>query len=184
MSLGFVATAFCVNAFASGSAFRNHRLALFRKTMYCPAVKSWYTHPMPEATPTVLIVDDSACTRAALRTFIENKAHLRVCGEASNGIEAMELANQCKPDLVLMDLLMPFANGIESASAIRSLLPKTHVVVITMFPDLIGKGMARLAGIDFVIDKTKCAPALTTAIQTLFKESEPPLIAPDGPATS
>jgi DNA-binding NarL/FixJ family response regulator len=129
--------------------------------------------------PTVLIADDNAFTRAALRTVIEDTMHSRVCGEAANGIEALEMANRFKPDLVLMDLLMPLANGIESASAIRSASPKTHVVIVTMFPDLVGKSMAKLAGIDMVIDKTKCVAGLTDAFQTLFRDSpEPPSLAP------
>lgn len=65
---------------------------------------------------TVLIVDDSDHTRAALRTLVERHTQLQVCGEAANRVEALELANRCKPDLVLMDLLMPLANGIESAT--------------------------------------------------------------------
>src|SRR5690348_17391589 len=95
-----------------------------------------------QASPsTVLIADDNRFTRAALRSFVETKTEFRVCGEAVNGLEALELANQCKPDVVLMDLLMPLANGIESASAIRSVLPKTRIVIVTMFPDLVGKSM-------------------------------------------
>lgn len=137
-----------------------------------------YLSHMPEPVRSVLIADDKAFTRAALRAFIEDKTGWRVCGEASNGIEALEMANRYKPDLVLLDLLMPLANGIESASAIRSILPKTRVVIVTMFPELVGKSMARMAGIDLVIDKTKCAPGLTAAFKTVFSEaSEPPSIA-------
>lgn len=155
------------------------RRLLVRETMYCPeqspGISLFY---MRESSHTALIVDDSACTRAALRAFVEDKAHFRVCGEASNGIEALEMANRYKPDLILIDLLMPFANGVESASAIRSVLPKTRVLLITMFPDLVGTSMAKLAGIDRVIDKTKCAAELASAIQTLFRDPEPPSIAP------
>lgn len=99
-----------------------------------------------------------------------------VCGEASNGVEALEMANMYKPDLVLLDLFMPVANGIESASAIRSISPKTRVVIVTMYPDLVGKRMAKLAGVDFVIDKMKCLEGLTAALQTLFGVSKPPTI--------
>src|SRR6185437_9946480 len=102
---------------------------------------------------TVLIADDNGYTRAALRTFVETKTEFRVCGEAANGIEALEIATQCKPDVVLMDLLMPVANGIESASAIRSALPKTRIVIVTMFPELVGTSMTKMAGIDLVVDK-------------------------------
>lgn len=86
------------------------------------------------------------------------------------------MANMYKPDLVLLDLFMPVANGIESASAIRSISPKTRVVIVTMYPDLVGKRMARLAGVDFVIDKMKCLEGLTAALQTFFGVSKPPTI--------
>lgn len=52
----------------------------------------------------VLIVDDSDHTRAALRGLVEGKFRLSVCGEAANGVEAVEMANRYKPDVVLMDL--------------------------------------------------------------------------------
>ncbi|MGH9574017.1 MAG: response regulator transcription factor [Candidatus Acidiferrales bacterium] len=131
---------------------------------------------------TVLIAEDNGYTRAALRTFVETKTGFRVCGEAANGVQALEMANQFKPDVVLMDLLMPLANGIEAASAIRSVLPKTRIVIITMFPDLVGKSMTKMAGIDLVVDKTKCAPGLLAAFKTLFSNvHEPPATAPQIP---
>lgn len=138
-----------------------------------------YPSSMQASPSTVLIADDNRFTRAALRSFVETKTEFRVCGEAVNGLEALELANQCKPDVVLMDLLMPLANGIESASAIRSILPKTRIVIVTMFPDLVGKSMTKMAGIDLVVDKTKCAPGLTAAFNA-FRNNvpEPPALAP------
>ena len=141
-----------------------------------------YPSCMQVSPSTVLIADDNGYTRAALRTFVETKTGFRVCGEAANGVEALEMANQCKPDVVLMDLLMPLANGIESASAIRSILPKTRIVIVTMFPDLVGKSMTKMAGIDVVVDKTKCAPGLKAAFDS-FRNNvpEPPAIAPQNP---
>lgn len=138
-----------------------------------------YPSSMQASPSTVLIADDNRFTRAALRSFVETKTEFRVCGEAVNGLEALELANQCKPDVVLMDLLMPLANGIESASAIRSILPKTRIVIVTMFPDLVGKSMTKMAGIDLVVDKTKCAPGLIAAFNA-FRNNvpEPPALAP------
>ena len=92
----------------------------------------------------------------------------------------MLLANLHKPDLALMDLLMPLGNGIEAATttAIRSVLPKTCVMVVTMFPELVKHSMAKLAGIHCVIDKANCTTELARAIQTFYGESEPPAIAP------
>lgn len=73
---------------------------------------------------------------------------------------------------------MPLANGIESASAIRSILPETHLVIITTFPELVGASMARMAGFDAVIDKAKCSVGLTSALQSFFGESVLPSISP------
>lgn len=150
----------------------------------CIALKShlMYFPCMLGSPSTVLIADDNRFTRAALRTFVETKTEFRVCGEAANGIEALEIATQCKPDVVLMDLLMPVANGIESASAIRSALPKTRIVIVTMFPELVGTSMTKMAGIDLVVDKTKCASGLLAAFTLFSNVPEPPAIAPPASA--
>lgn len=81
----------------------------------------------------VLIADDEALVRHALRAYVSANDRLSVVGEASNGIEAVELSRELQPDIVVMDLRMPVMNGIEATRAITSELPGTTVIAVTTF---------------------------------------------------
>ena len=71
----------------------------------------------------VLIVDDHSVVRQGLRMFLSLDPELEVVGEAADGVEAVRLARQLQPDVVLMDLLMPVMDGIAATAAIRRELP-------------------------------------------------------------
>lgn len=79
----------------------------------------------------VLIVDDHSVVREGLRMFLGRDPDLAVVGEAADGAEAVHLAQQLRPDVVLMDLLMPVMDGIAATSAIRSALADTEVIALT-----------------------------------------------------
>ena len=79
----------------------------------------------------VLITDDPKVVRQGLRGFRKLDPALEVVGEASNGEEAMQSARSLKPDVVLMDLLMPVMDGIEVTGEIRRKLPEVKVVALT-----------------------------------------------------
>jgi two-component system, NarL family, response regulator LiaR len=79
----------------------------------------------------VLIADDHSVVREGLRMFLGRDPELAVIGEATDGEEAVRLARQLRPDVVLMDLLMPVMDGIAATSAIRSELPETEVIALT-----------------------------------------------------
>jgi NarL family two-component system response regulator LiaR len=79
----------------------------------------------------VLIADDHHVVREGLRRFLRRDPELTVVGEAADGAEAVELARRLRPDVVLMDLLMPVMDGIAATSAIRRELPETEVVALT-----------------------------------------------------
>lgn len=81
----------------------------------------------------VLVVDDHAVVRKGVRAFLENERGIQVVGEAANGIEAVALARSLKPDLVLMDLVMPQLDGIEATRQITRALPAVRVLVLTSF---------------------------------------------------
>jgi NarL family two-component system response regulator LiaR len=81
----------------------------------------------------VLLVDDHAIVRQGLRTFLELQDDIEVAGEAENGVEAVELAQQLGPDVVLMDLVMPKMDGIEATRRICALHPGTKVIALTSF---------------------------------------------------
>lgn len=79
----------------------------------------------------ILLVDDHSVVRQGLRMFLSLDTELEVVGEAADGAEAVELAHQLKPDVVLMDLLMPRMDGIAATAVIRRELPDTEVIALT-----------------------------------------------------
>ena len=79
----------------------------------------------------ILIADDHSMLRQGLRIFLELDPELQVVGEAADGAEAVRLARQLEPDVVLMDLLMPVMDGLAATAAIRRALPNTQVVALT-----------------------------------------------------
>jgi NarL family two-component system response regulator LiaR len=79
----------------------------------------------------VLITDDHGVVRQGLRMFLSLDPDIEVVGEAENGREALAMARELRPDVVLMDLLMPVMDGVEATRAIRSELPEVEVVALT-----------------------------------------------------
>ena len=83
----------------------------------------------------VLIVDDHAVIREGLRTFLELQDGIEVVGEAGDGTEALEQAEQLEPDVVLMDLVMPRLDGVGAMRQLRERSPQIRVIVLTSFLD-------------------------------------------------
>src|SRR5581483_360236 len=79
----------------------------------------------------VLLADDHDIVREGLRVFLGRDPELAVIGEAADGEEAVQLARRLRPDVVLMDLLMPVMDGITATTVIRGELPETEVVALT-----------------------------------------------------
>ncbi|MEN4100019.1 MAG: response regulator transcription factor, partial [Anaerolineaceae bacterium] len=84
---------------------------------------------------TILIVDDQALFREGLRTLLSVQPEFEVVGEAGNGEEALRLAANFHPAVVLMDLRMPVLDGVTATRRMRSLLPNSRVIVLTTFDD-------------------------------------------------
>ncbi|HUA60207.1 MAG TPA: response regulator transcription factor [Verrucomicrobiae bacterium] len=83
----------------------------------------------------VLLADDHNLIRAGLRLVISQEPDFQVVGEAGNGRQAVEMARELKPDVVVMDIGMPDLNGIEACRQILTDLPETHVVMLSMHSD-------------------------------------------------
>jgi NarL family two-component system response regulator LiaR len=84
---------------------------------------------------TILIADDHPVVRQGLRTFLATQEDLDVVGEAATCTEAAERAAELRPDVVLLDLVMPGGDGIEAARKIRAASPRSKVIVLTSYPD-------------------------------------------------
>jgi two-component system, NarL family, response regulator LiaR len=83
----------------------------------------------------VLIVDDHAVVREGLRTFLELQEGIEVAGEASDGHDAIVAAERLRPDVVLMDLVMPNLDGVGAMRELRQRVPGARVIVLTSFLD-------------------------------------------------
>ncbi len=81
----------------------------------------------------IVIVDDHEIVRKGIRAFLDSLPTFRVVGEAASGEEALQLVKELVPDVVLMDLIMPGRDGIESTREIKRISPRTQVVVLTSF---------------------------------------------------
>ena len=124
--------------------------------------------------PSVLIVDDSPEVRDIVRTFLSQvNSGYTVCGEAADGLQAIRQAEILKPDLILIDLKMPIMNGIEAASVIKRLLPKTQVVLFTNYVEDIGIALATKSGVDLVLAKGSLAD-MADALRILVANKDRP----------
>jgi DNA-binding NarL/FixJ family response regulator len=81
----------------------------------------------------ILIADDHTIVRQGLARLLEEQSDFKVVGEATNGQTAVDQALALKPDIVIMDIAMPRMNGIEAAKRIRKQLPKTKVLILSMY---------------------------------------------------
>lgn len=119
-----------------------------------PSSETSDPHPAPDKRKTIFIADDSEIIRAKIRQALERDTDFVVCGEATNGSEAVGKARELAPDLIILDLRMPCLSGIDVAGVLRHALPRTRRVLLTMYAEDVGPKLVSLFGIDAVLEKT------------------------------
>ena len=115
----------------------------------------------------ILLVDDHALLRRGLADLIRYEKDMSVVGEAGDGETAVNAAVSLKPDLVVMDLMMPVVDGVEATRRIKAVLPSTHVLILTTFGTSADVARAISAGATGAIMKDASTDEQLAAIRTV-----------------
>jgi DNA-binding NarL/FixJ family response regulator len=116
----------------------------------------------------ILIADDHAVVRKGVCSILESHKDLEVCGEASNGKEAIQKAIELEPNLVILDVTMPVLNGFRAAKKINELMPDVPILMLSMHT---GEEMVRISrsvGARGFVNKGEIAEVLLKAVNTLL----------------
>ena len=116
----------------------------------------------------ILVVDDSATVRTIIRGFLESQSSFEVCGEAIDGLDAIEKAKELKPDLIILDFAMPRMSGAEAASVLKSMMPDVPIILFTIYEDVMVKSRASAFGVDLVLSKPDGMVKMVEQVQHLL----------------
>jgi two-component system, NarL family, response regulator NreC len=128
---------------------------------------------------TVLIVDDNAQFRALLREIVAEEPDLQVVREAADGAEAMRLAQELRPDIMLLDLVMPRVNGLEVLRWIKAERPEIKVIIVTVHDEDAYRQAAEASGADAYLLKKTLGTDLLPTLQRLRGSLAPPQTSQD-----
>jgi DNA-binding NarL/FixJ family response regulator len=117
----------------------------------------------------ILLVDDNPSIRAVTRISLETHPGFTICGEAADGVEAVEKALELSPDLIVMDLSMPRMNGIEAAREVKGKLCHVQIVLFTLHRNAVKDSDASAAGISSIVSKLEGKDLLIAEIERLLK---------------
>jgi NarL family two-component system response regulator LiaR len=115
----------------------------------------------------ILLVDDNPIMRRLVRSFLESRADVEVCGEASDGLEGVEKGVELKPDLIVLDFCMPRVNGLQAAIMLHEIAPDTPIILFTVFKDENLDRLAHTAGVTSVLSKADELTMLADEVQRL-----------------
>ena len=115
----------------------------------------------------LVLVDDQAAVRQGLRMRLLLEPDMAVIGEASNGKEALALIQQLCPDVVLMDIEMPDMDGISATAALRTIVPQSGIVILSIHDDSSMRTRAQRAGARAFVEKRGSMETLLTAIRSV-----------------
>jgi len=127
----------------------------------------WDSNTAADPTVQILVVDDHEAARMAVRRLLEQNQRWVVCGEASDGQQAVEKAQRLQPDVIVMDLNMPRMNGLQAAERISHTVPHSRVLICTIHET--GELVNRTAETEVwgIVDKLNAGRELTQAVDSI-----------------
>jgi CheY-like chemotaxis protein len=132
--------------------------------------------PSPASGPAlrVLLADDHAIVRQGLVSLLSDEDAIEIVGEATNGREAVNLADQLRPDVVIMDVSMPVLSGVEATRQIKKELPRTRIIALSMWEQSEVREKMYRAGAESYVLKTAPSEELVAALRGPERDTEPP----------
>ncbi len=115
----------------------------------------------------VLIAEDHLMVRAGIRALLEKAGDIHILDEASNGQEAVDMAREHKPDVLIMDIMMPRLNGIQAAENIRDLHLPTYILLLSMYADAGFVHQALQCGVKGYVLKSSVSDELIWAVRAV-----------------
>jgi DNA-binding NarL/FixJ family response regulator len=115
----------------------------------------------------VLIVDDHEVVRQGVRDLVCSQPQWTVCGETNNGVEAIGLVRELRPDVVIVDISMPEMNGLEAIRHIREVSPEAAILVLTMHVSAVVAEQVFAAGALGFVTKSDLAHSIVTAVESV-----------------
>jgi DNA-binding NarL/FixJ family response regulator len=123
---------------------------------------------------TMLVADDNPRLRALIRRISAQQPDLRIVGEAGDGAEAIQLAHELRPDIMLMDIVMPRVNGLEAMRQIKAERPETKVIIMTVHTEDAYRRAAEDSGADAFLLKRTLMTTLLPTIRRMRSRMSPP----------
>jgi len=117
----------------------------------------------------ILIVDDHEIFRRGLRALLEPSSEWEICGEAVDGVDAVEKCTSLHPDIVILDITMPRLNGLEAARLIKKQNPEIRIVIITQHDSPQVQAAALEAGAQAFVTKSSVGNELVAALRLIIK---------------
>ena len=117
----------------------------------------------------ILVADDHESVRKGVCVILGTRGDTEVCGEAANGREAIDKAQELKPDLIILDITMPVLNGIDAAEVLRKTMPHVPILFLSMHQGRQIIAEAKRIGVRAYVKKSDAAATLLNAVDAILR---------------